>query len=334
MKKIFSLLFCAIALHVCACAQVYIYSKEGKAIANKRHLVYMCLNMLKKPKADTVALSICECRVDKLDRRFTNKQYRQHTSGGVINLQALINEDSAVYKELQACFINSDRTMLLKAESFEDEFISDCMDVIRNATEKTLDSNKVSNYCKCQLQMIREKKLSDAQINELINPNSVIAFEMRYRCGDPFGIGEVLRNWSADVSRDIKGPAVDTISVLPLNGMTYVKLKIGNTVLVWLFDSGAADMLINAELESKLREQGIINESNYLGTSEYEVANGAIDTCRRYRINGVQIGGFVVDNVTIAVTDRGKMLLLGKSLLNKFSQWILDNKQNKLILSN
>jgi predicted aspartyl protease len=155
-----------------------------------------------------------------------------------------------------------------------------------------------------------------------------------YTCGDPFiGKGEGPENWSASSQKDVKGEAVDTIHVLALNGMTYVKVKIGSTEQVWLLDTGASDLLINTETEAVLIKEKIINPANYLGTGEYEMANGTVDTCRRYRINNVQIGHFKVDNVIVSVSEKGKRIIVGKALLNKFRTWSLNNQQNTLVLS-
>ena len=335
MRKLPFTLFIALLLFGSTYGQYDIHSKEGRVMMNRKQLVYMCLNSLKKPKSDTAALAICECQADKIDGRFTNSQYRRHSKSGFIDLNAMIKEDSLVAKEFKMCFTNSDKTFLFTVESAEDGFLPNCMNAIFSSTERKLDSNQVRKFCECQLQLIRSKKLTDTELEELRNPNSILYFEVTYKCGDPLAVNEhIQRNWTVNSKADIRGPAADTVNVLTLNGMTYVKLKIGNNISVWLFDTGASDMLVNTQLEADLRTQNIINDHNYLGTVEYEMANGAIDTCRRYRINGVQIGEFTVDNVIIAVTNKGKRLILGKTLLNKFGWWILDNKQNKLILSN
>jgi predicted aspartyl protease len=63
------------------------------------------------------------------------------------------------------------------------------------------------------------------------------------------------------------------------------------------------------------------------------MANGTVDTCRRYRINNVQIGHFKVDNVIVSVSEKGKRIIVGKALLNKFRTWSLNNQQNTLVLS-
>lgn len=115
--------------------------------------------------------------------------------------------------------------------------------------------------------------------------------------------------------------------------MSYVQIKTGSLVQYWLLDTGASDLLINTEMEQTLKEESILKQENYLGTGEYEMANGVIDTCRRYNISGLRIGKYTLNNIVVAVTEKGKKIIVGKALLNKFSNWVLDNKTNTVIIS-
>lgn len=314
-------------------AQNHIYTKEGRPVLNRRQLVNNCLQSLKKERSDKMALAICECQTAKLDRRFSNKQYKQHTKNNMIDLTALVKEDSLAEREIDACFTASGRSILLQAESFEDQFLANCRKSIESSSEKTLDAVRVNRFCQCQLELVKSKKLSDLEMSTLGNPNSLLFFEMMYRCGSPFaGKEEAERNWSSSAASDIKGPAMDTIRVLTLNGMTYVKIKVGSLTQVWLFDTGASDLLINTETEDALKKEAVLTEANYLGIGEYEMANGSIDTCRRYKINSVQIGNYWVDNIVVSVSEKAKRIIVGKALLNKFRHWSLNNQENQLLL--
>ena len=334
MKK-YPVFFILIILAVQSFGQKeFLFTKEGRSILKRRQLVANCLKALHKDKTDRNALSICECQTDKFDRHFTNKQYKKHASNGIINLSALIEEDSLFQKEIQQCYTSSGKTLLLQAESFETEFISNCIRSIQKNTEKKLDYNHLSNFCTCQLNLVKTKKISDAEMETLSNPNSLLFYEIMYKCGDPFSNEEVFnKNWNQNLEKDIIGPLSDTIKILTLNGMTYVKVKTGKTSQFWLFDTGASDLLINKEMEKDLKNENIISDANYLGIGEYEMANGNIDTCRRYKINNIQIGKFSVNNIIVAVTDKGKRIIVGKGLLNKFSNWLLNNRDNTLILT-
>ncbi|MFN8265648.1 MAG: retroviral-like aspartic protease family protein [Chitinophagaceae bacterium] len=224
--------------------------------------------------------------------------------------------------------------MLLQAEGFEEEFIEKCKQSILKGTVKKLDPNKVKEFCTCELNLIKQKKLSDQELKELSNPNSILFYEISFKCGSPFETTESeSKNWNNLLKNDLSGPTSDTISMLSMNGMSFVKLTIGSNIQVWMLDSGASDLLINKETEDLLKKEEILNTSNYLGITEYEMANGTIDSCRKYRVNGIKIGHYNVDNVIIAVSDKGRQLLVGKSLLNKFSSWIIDNKNRVLLLT-
>jgi hypothetical protein len=223
---------------------------------------------------------------------------------------------------------------LLSAEGFADEFISSCVKGIQKNTERTLNLEKLNNFCACQRELIKTKKLTDAEVETLSNPNSILFYEVMYKCGDPFDDKKSYDlSWNEKAVHDISGPASDTINVLTLNGMTYVKVKTGSMIQFWLFDTGASDLLISKDMEADLKKEGVITASNYLGVGEYEMANGDVDTCRKYRIDNIRIGKFTVNNIVVAVTEKGKRIIVGKGLLNKFTTWILNNKENSLILN-
>lgn len=315
-------------------AQNSIHTKEGRPILNYRQLISNCLRSFNKDKTDKTVLAICECQVKKLDYHFTNKQYKKYSNNSMIDINGLLKEDTAFEKEFQDCFINSGQTMLLQAEGFEKEFLTNCIKSIQKNTEKTLDTNRLNKFCSCQLELVKQKKLTDAELETLNNPNSLLFYEMMYTCGDPFEDNKKTdRNWNGEFEKDISGPAADTVSILNLNGMTYVKVKVGNMSQIWLFDTGASDLLINKDMETSLKAQNVLSDKNYIGVGEYEMANGMIDTCRKYKIDNIQIGNFHVNNVIIAVTDKGKRIIVGKTLLNKFSQWNMDNRKNVLVLA-
>ena len=192
----------------------------------------------------------------------------------------------------------------------------------------------MTDFCNCQLKIVKNKKLSDTQINTLSNPNSLLSYEIMSTCGSPYLEKENTGgNWSGKMEQDIAGPVSDTLRILALDGMTYVKIKTGSLIQVWLLDTGASDLLINDEMETILRSENIITNANYLGIGEYEMANGMIDTCRKYLLNNIEIGKFSLNNIVMAVTTKGKRIIAGKALLNKFGSWILNNKNNTLILN-
>jgi hypothetical protein len=313
-------------------SEKYLYTKQGKAILDKQHLILECLHNLNKDRTDATALSICKCQIDKIDWHFTNKQVSDNTIGRVINIDNLIKSDSSLEKEMNACFTNSGKSILLHAEGFEKEFIDSCIFYLRKNSSKTLNANKLEKFCKCQLDLIKDKKLTDVEIQSFNNPNSILFYEVMYKCGNPSSNDEPI-SWNKNNSEEIAGPVCDTINVLSIDGMSYIKAKLGNMVLVWLLDSGASDLLITTEMESLLKKEQIITDENAKGIGEFEMANGEVDTCRKYVINNFKIGQYSINNLMVAVSDKAKKIIIGKSLLNKFSNWMIDNKNETLILN-
>ncbi|HYK43765.1 MAG TPA: aspartyl protease family protein [Parafilimonas sp.] len=312
----------------------FIYTSDDRPVMRRKELITTCLESFHADRNDTAALAICECQLDNLNRRFSYKQYKKYNHGGLIDIQALLDEDTVVKKAVQNCFTNSNRTMLIQAQGFENDFMDSCFQNIRRNTNKNLDDGNVRNFCSCQLNLIKTKKLSDAKLRELDNPNSLLFYEVMYACGDPFREkGEVTSDWTKDAKNDITGPEVDTVSIITINGLSYVEIKMGSLVQYWLFDTGASDLLINNDMEKTLLQEGVLTQQNYLGTGEYEMANGIVDTCRKYMVKNTSIGKYIVDNVVVAVTDKGKRIIVGRSLLNKFNNWKLDNEKNLLILN-
>jgi hypothetical protein len=311
----------------------YIHAKEGTKIFKKWDMIMSCLGYLHKDRSDTLALAVCQCRVDLLDGHFTVGQYKRHTKGGIVDLESLFAEDTLFKRQFQECYTSTGKTVLLQAESFSEDFVSHCKQMIRENTEKKIDSGRLDQFCRCQLEIVKSRKLTDADMGTLRDPNSILFYEVSSTCGNFFlAENDTEKGWRTTSARDITGPPRDTVRTLTFDGMTYVKLKIGTQVKVWLFDTGATDLLINTEMEEALKKENILTQANYRGTGEYEMANGMVDICRKYLINGVRIGSYYLDNITVAVTDKGKKIIVGKGLLNKFSGWTLNNKENILIL--
>jgi hypothetical protein len=329
------LLFC-LAHAYTICAQIsadHIRSKEGRPVIARKSMLISCLKSFKKDRTDKVAVEICECYLNKIDKRFTNKEYKENTKGRMIDFEALINKDATIKEQIDSCFKNSGRSILMSIENFQKENIAECISSLQKSTNKTLDPQKVKEFCYCQFELIKTKKLSDAEYHQIDNPNSLLYYEMMYKCGNPFEDSTVTNNqWNENAQKDIDGPQSDTINILSFNGMAYARIKMGSTVLFWLLDTGASDLLITKEMEEEFKIANILRPDNYLGVGEYEMANGSVDPCRKYIVDDVRIGKYQVKGIVIAVSDKAKKTILGRSLLNKFSKWILDNRSNVLIL--
>lgn len=310
----------------------FIYSSEGKQILNRRDMIYNCLHSMHSERANKSALAICECQINKLNYAFTNKQYRSVTVNRVVDVSKLIKLDTALENAMEQCYKSSNQTILISAQGFGEQMIENCKESILKAS-KDADKNKVAGFCSCKLEFIKNKKITDVEMEDLNDPNSILFYQVMSTCGDPFADDNFISQWTQTSAKDINGPESDTVNLLSLNGMHYIKLKVGSVIYFWLLDTGASDMLITKEVEQKLKDEKILSANNYLGIGKYEMANGEMDTCRKYKIENIFIGKYSVGNLVVAVSDKAHRVIAGKSILNKFSNWMIDNKQNTLLLN-
>jgi len=112
----------------------------------------------------------------------------------------------------------------------------------------------------------------------------------------------------------------------------YIWVTIGTVKRKFVLDSGASDVLISEESEKDLINSGIIKKTNYLEPALYKLADGSIIQCRRLILPTIQIGNFIVKNVKASIGVGNASLLIGKSLLDKFKKWTIDNESQILNL--
>ena len=113
------------------------------------------------------------------------------------------------------------------------------------------------------------------------------------------------------------------------NGVYYINVKIESISKRFILDSGASDVLISKSLENELISKGILKREDYLPDGLYKIADGSIIKCRRLLIPKLTIGSFTLKNVRATVNSSDSMLL-GKSVLDKFKSWKINNLTKEL----
>lgn len=145
---------------------------------------------------------------------------------------------------------------------------------------------------------------------------------------DPFAPGNFNPN-----SADIKGTSNNGSVKLEINnGVYHVYVTIGGVKKKFVLDSGASDVSLSEEVERELINSGVIKKEYYIESALYKIADGTIVQCRRLILPEIKIGGFTVNNVRAAVGVGSTPLLLGKSFLDKFKKWTIDNASQTLNL--
>jgi predicted aspartyl protease len=73
-----------------------------------------------------------------------------------------------------------------------------------------------------------------------------------------------------------------------------------------------------------------LKAENRLSDAKYQLADGSVVQFKRIRVPKFTIGEVIVNNVTATVVQNGKPLLLGKSFLDTFKAWKIDNEKQLL----
>lgn len=92
-------------------------------------------------------------------------------------------------------------------------------------------------------------------------------------------------------------------------------------------------MMISKSMETKFLDLGIIRNSDYLPSRIFVLADGSQKTYRRVKLSSIRIAGERVEDIIVAITDDSSPLLLGKSFLNKFKSWKLNNTNSTIELN-
>ncbi len=145
--------------------------------------------------------------------------------------------------------------------------------------------------------------------------------EQRSYDNDPFAPG----NYNPHATSIKSTLSNSSIPLEKQGGVYHIDVTIGTTIEKFILDSGASEVLINQALERKLINDNILKKEHYLTPALYRIADGSIIEQRRLIIPSVTIGDFTIENVHASVGAGNVPLLLGKSVLDKFSKWSINN---------
>lgn len=343
-----------------------LYFKDGKGMAGKAVFIQSCTNGMngsKKKKNDIKvdAEGACSCMIEIISKNYTYAEFKEGFDKADDFIEKIISTNSPVYKDVLNCVFSNMLTGSEKSStktkeksskketSFAKREKDDGDDVIEKLFMESCTSEATKTkafkqsgidadvYCQCTWDKIEEKGLALDKLSDLKDPNSSIFNEIITPCITMAmtGKGSVGEEKATKNTNDIVGEnQVERISLTRLMGIYKIKVKIGSVEKYFTLDSGANDVFINEDMERDLLLDGIIRKSDYLPSRKYGMADGSYTDCRRLKLNGIQVGDFTVNNVVVAISeDSNGMLLLGKSLLDKFSSWSIDNKTEELVLT-
>ena len=125
----------------------------------------------------------------------------------------------------------------------------------------------------------------------------------------------------------------ESIKLKQSGGVYMLPVRINDTVTVpFVLDSGAAEVSIPNDVFSVLRRSDTINQSDFIGTGTYTLADGTTVSSDRYILHKMSVGDHIITDVVANVVSIKGDPLLGQSFLQKLPAWTLDNAQHALVL--
>jgi clan AA aspartic protease (TIGR02281 family) len=189
------------------------------------------------------------------------------------------------------------------------------------------------------------KDVEDPTSLILIATRSILTFNYwinTYACNAPYSVltGDLFYKLpkypvenSDDYFKNLNAYKSTIIVPVKKQGNTYlVEISIGGKNFTYVIDSGASEMLISGSTEKYLLDLGIIRNSDYLTSKVFTLADGSEKSYRRVKLPMVRIGTLKIEDVEAAIVDDNNPMLLGKSFLDKFKYWKINNSNLTLEL--
>ena len=128
--------------------------------------------------------------------------------------------------------------------------------------------------------------------------------------------------------------AASEVAMIQNGGVYTVPVRVNDALtLDFIIDSGASEVHVPPDVVTSLLSYGALSQADFLPGTLYTLADGSQVKGQRFIIQKLQIGDEVVYQVPAGISaSEGAPLLLGQSLLSRFSAWSIDNDRHVLIL--
>lgn len=333
------LILCLFSYNLFSQSNENLYAKDGVLIGKKKDLIVQCANVVEVKARATFddKYEVCECVLNLICKFYTSKELIALMNSGTNPYKAIFTSENPLVKtEFKECsgkyleILDPSKNMVTMAPNFSENHIIACEYQLNN--DEKIDKKKidVNKFCDCLDKEYSKRGITISTLKEFQDENSVSYNEILQKCANV----SVINNIGDDLNtNDVESEkSVDLVPIID-NGSSYkVKISIGNISKYFVIDSGASDITISTSLERELLLDSLIKKENYINDGIYTLADGKEIRCRKLILNNIEIGSFKVNNVVIAIVESGNDLLLGKSFLNKFYKWSIDNQSSQLKL--
>lgn len=335
----------------------YIYMKDGKMLGKRETLVKACVSGMEGKDMNN-GERVCDCMMSLIAKNFTMKEFMKMAQDGEEGMTKIFTNKKKpeLTAELMECvgmaltdeMQNTDTTGNATSTVFKETFIEGCVSRFNQKEEMAAYDGQV--YCSCFYDKLMEKGIDKNTFKDINDPSSPLVIEIAAPCLleakrkdglqiDDMSVpaveieGDKYDTTTVEAISDVYGPTTESIKLVNISGVYRVKVKVGTTEKYFTLDSGASDVCINSLLEKELLEQGLITKRDYLGEGIYSLADGSKVKAKRVLISDFKLGGYTVNNVEAVILSKDSGMLLGKSFLDKFSNWSINNADETLLLT-
>ncbi len=320
-----------------------IKTKDGVELGEKSMFVEQCVSSANTKMLDIEGVLIgiedyCSCVCDALFPRILSAEILEATANDSMEELLLGGDNFTILMDcVKGHMEYSDDFSLnhVSEERYLPFAIKACVsEIIQDPEMREIWSDaQAEEYCDCAIRKLAAEGFSIGQLSNLENIDSEEFNEIVVPC-----VTMALSNTNdeiieeAEEVEEVLGElAVSVVQLVEIGGSYKVKLSIDGVTRYFLLDTGAADLIINSEIERELLLNGSLTRDSYMGKDSYTMADNRVVEADMVRVNNITIGDFTVNNVTVAILPEGS-LLCGTSLLNKFADWSIEKKSKLLIL--
>lgn len=161
----------------------------------------------------------------------------------------------------------------------------------------------------------------------------IISFSSCERKSGRRNIQQYQNNMPVERSRpaSIKSKGKTTIKMTKRSGVYFIPCKINGSEMEFIFDTGASDITMSLTEATFLYKQGTLTDDDFIGTQQYQIANGELEEGTVVKLKTVEIGNRTLYNVQASIVHNLQApLLLGQSALNKFGKISIDYNNGEI----
>jgi len=344
MRLPFSIIF---SLAMIVSSSQVVYTKDGVELGDRSNFINSCIGGFDKDDIDLNGITVnkykyCSCVCDNLIPEVTSDEILIAMKTNDLSSLFLKDQNLKIIMKCVDGNMKIEDDFVFKENEYSERSkklaIQNCVNqVLNNSSDYSWTEAQANEYCECAIEKMYDAGMTFKDAKEATEEDSRAFNEIVIPC-----MNEILNNTiENDVNEyyntynktDIKGSAFSSeIVLIDYLGLGFkIKIEIDGITKYFLFDTGAADLIIDRDFERDLLINGSINKDSYLGKNIYIMANNEEVEADMLKVNRLKLGDYTVNNVIVAVIDEGGMLC-GKSLFDKFRTWKFYENDRKLIV--